>query len=351
VSYQIVGCEVQLAEHLVKTITPSTVVVWDEQFAALNQGFYKRLAGCGLHYRVKNPEQFKSFETLTTEWSPLLELMQQLFPAPQSFMAIGGGALSDAVGLLAALWRRGRPWVGVPTTWIAVLDAAHGGKTALNFNAKNQLGVFHNPQKVWICPKLMSTLPALEAWHAVGELHKIACLSSGQPWVTEYLSKISEPSTTDVNELLADFMQQAIDYKYAVLEQDPREVLGKRVCLNFGHTAGHVIESALGWPHGYSVLRGIELALHLSRRVDPDFEFQNLINKLDCATKDLIAKHPWAARNMQISKNKFLKLLAQDKKSGWVLLHPKHGFAQTPLDTDEVLKGAGEIKWQIQSST
>lgn len=350
-SYQIVGTEPELAQRLLQVIDAATVVVWDDNFALLNSDFFERTSSRGLHYRVKNPEQFKSFEALATEWTPLLEKMQQHSPSPKAFVAIGGGALSDGVGLLAALWRRGQPWSIVPTTWIAALDAAHGGKTALNFKAKNQLGVFHDPQKVWICPKLMTTLPPLEAWHAAGELHKIACLSAGQSWVSDYLQELNHVGELTVQDLLARFMQQAIDYKCSVVKEDPRETLGKRECLNFGHTAGHLIEAALKWPHGYSILRGIELALHLSRRTNAEPEFQNLLSVLSLATKDLISKHPWGARGVQISEQKFLQLLAQDKKKGWVLLHPVHGFVLTPIDTDDVLASAKEISWHIVPST
>ncbi len=173
-------------------------------------------------------------------------------------VAIGGGAVSDAAGFLAATFMRGLPWVAVPTTLLSMVDAALGGKTAVNLpRAKNAVGAFHPPLAVLADPRALRTLPSRELRSGLGEVVKYALLE------TALLGRVTAagagcPDTA----LLAECMRA----KLKVVEADPSE-RGVRALLNLGHTFGHGVEAAgqfERYTHGESVALGLVFAFRLA---------------------------------------------------------------------------------------
>jgi 3-dehydroquinate synthase len=177
-------------------------------------------------------------------------------------VALGGGAVSDAAGFLAATFMRGVPWVAVPTTLLAMVDAAIGGKTAVNLPvAKNAVGAFHPPEAVLADPAALRTLPRRELASGTGEVMKYAAL---QPALLESMAERLRADPADPS-VIATCARIKVD----VVEADPREQ-GPRKLLNLGHTFGHGVEAAgrfSRFTHGEAVAIGMAFAFRLAARL------------------------------------------------------------------------------------
>jgi 3-dehydroquinate synthetase len=182
-------------------------------------------------------------------------------------LAFGGGSVGDLAGFVAGCFLRGISFVQVPTTLLAQVDAAIGGKTAVDLpEGKNTVGLFHHPEMVVAETAFLKTLPPGELRSGLVESIKMAALLD-----LGLLARIEE----DLPALLAGdpaalapVAAAAAAAKVAVVERDPEES-GERALLNFGHTLGHAIESAAGYTglrHGEAVAYGILFALRLARR-------------------------------------------------------------------------------------
>ena len=176
-------------------------------------------------------------------------------------VGLGGGAVTDAAGFLAATYMRGVDWVAVPTTLLGMVDAALGGKTAVNLpRAKNAVGAFHPPGAVLADPRALATLPRRELASGMGEVVKYALLDPA------LLARVAA-----VGEGLPDpaLVAACMAAKLRVVEADPRE-RGARQLLNLGHTFGHGVEAAGGfsrYTHGEAVAIGLVLAFRLAARL------------------------------------------------------------------------------------
>jgi 3-dehydroquinate synthetase len=173
-------------------------------------------------------------------------------------VALGGGAVTDAAGFLAATFMRGVDWVAVPTTLLAMVDAAIGGKTAVNLPvAKNAVGAFHPPLAVLADLRALETLPPRELGSGMGEVVKYACL---EPALLPAVS---------AGRVDAALVARCAGYKTGVVERDPKE-RGERKLLNLGHTFGHGVEAAgrfEAYTHGEAVAVGLAFAFRLARRL------------------------------------------------------------------------------------
>lgn len=189
-------------------------------------------------------EEAKSVAALERLWRALTLDRQG------TLVALGGGATTDAAGFAAAAWLRGVDWVAVPTTLVGQVDAAIGGKTAIDLPAgKNLVGAFHWPVKTIIDPALLETLPAEEVLNGKAELVKTGLLAGEPLWELP----------------LAEAVRRCAAFKAAVCLRDPND-LAERNQLNLGHTFAHALEAAadFGLPHGRAVALGLLAALRLS---------------------------------------------------------------------------------------
>lgn len=168
-----------------------------------------------------------------------------------TIVAFGGGCTTDAAGFAAATYLRGIPWVAVPTTLVGQVDAAIGGKTAVNLpEGKNLVGAFHWPVQTVIDPALLETLPERERRAGMAEVVKTGLLAGEPLWELP----------------LPELVRRCAAYKAAVCLRDPHEQ-GERAILNLGHTFAHALESAAGYArlsHGEAVALGLLAALRLS---------------------------------------------------------------------------------------
>lgn len=173
-------------------------------------------------------------------------------------VGVGGGALTDVAGFVAATYLRGLPVVFVPTTLLGAVDAAIGGKTAVNVDGKNLAGVFKHPERVIIDVAVLEALPAglLREGHA--EALKAGLVGDAE------LVRLYERHGAQVS--LEEVVRRAVAVKAAVVSEDFREA-GRRAILNYGHTIGHAVEALSGISHGEAVAVGMVAAGAASARV------------------------------------------------------------------------------------
>ncbi len=177
-------------------------------------------------------------------------------------VALGGGAVTDAAGFLAATFMRGIPWIAVPTTLLGMVDAAIGGKTAANLPvAKNAVGAFHPPRAVFADPSALETLPERELRSGMGEVLKYGAL--------EHSLLAPFGAACSRGQIDASIIAACARMKVDVVAEDPTEH-GPRKLLNLGHTFGHGVEAAGGfsrYTHGEAVAVGLAFAFRLAHRM------------------------------------------------------------------------------------
>ena len=185
-------------------------------------------------------------------------------------LALGGGVVGDLAGFVAATLYRGIGVIQLPTTIVAMTDAAIGGKTAVDMPAgKNLVGAFHQPRLVACALETLVTLPARERRAGFGELWKYALLDGQELWtsIVTCAGWAAGPDATPPPSELRAVIERAIAYKTAIVGRDERELTGQRALLNLGHTVGHAIESATGMLHGAAVGLGLIAACRVSAAV------------------------------------------------------------------------------------
>jgi shikimate kinase / 3-dehydroquinate synthase len=175
-------------------------------------------------------------------------------------LALGGGVVGDLAGFCAATYQRGVPVVHVPTTLVAQVDSAYGGKTGVDLpQAKNYVGAYHQPAGVLVDPDVLASLPAAELAAGWVEVAKTALIAGGELWET-----VGAGGEVDERVIFA-----CARVKLAIVAADERDG-GRRQVLNLGHTIGHAIETATGYAryrHGEAVGLGLLAALSLSGQI------------------------------------------------------------------------------------
>ncbi len=193
-----------------------------------------------------------------------------------TIVSLGGGAVTDLAGFVAATWMRGVRVVHVPTALLAMVDAAVGGKTGINTEAgKNLVGAFHEPAAVLVDLATCETLPRGELVAGMAEVVKAGFIAD--PVILELIEADPEAALDPAGEVLPELVRRAISVKAEVVAADLRESHLREV-LNYGHTLGHAVEhrEQYRWRHGAAVSVGMVFAAELAR----------LAGRLDDATAD-----------------------------------------------------------------
>ncbi|MDD5349206.1 MAG: 3-dehydroquinate synthase [Chthoniobacteraceae bacterium] len=216
-------------------------------------------------------------------------------------VALGGGVVGDLAGFVAAIYYRGIPFVQVPTTVIAQVDSAVGGKTGVNAtHGKNLIGAFHQPRLVLADVATLGSLPAREFNEGVAEIIKHAAIRD-----RSLLDALAAPNLQHDPAALTEVIRRNVEIKAAIVGEDEHETKGLRALLNFGHTVGHAVENAAGYGrylHGEAVALGLVAACRLSVQkagLAPE-EAQRILDALarfrlpmrlpaDLSTEDLVA--------------------------------------------------------------
>jgi len=184
-------------------------------------------------------------------------------------LGLGGGAVGDLAGFVAATYMRGLNFVTLPTTILAQVDASVGGKTAIDHpKAKNLIGAFHQPRLVIVDPAVVRTLPDREFRSGLAEVVK-----HGIVLERAYFDEVERDRYRLLGRdlpVLERIIGGSCRLKAAVIERDPEEKSDLRFALNYGHTVGHALEAATGftrWTHGEAVALGIVAEARLARRL------------------------------------------------------------------------------------
>lgn len=214
---------------------------------------------------VPDGESYKSWETLNTVFDALIAARCERKTA---ILALGGGVVGDLAGFAAATYQRGVPYLQLPTTLLAQVDSAVGGKTAINHpQGKNMIGAFYQPLAVVADTDTLTTLPDRELAAGIAEVVKYGLIRDAGffAWLEQHVERLAGRDP----DALAHAIVTSCRTKAEIVAVDERET-GLRALLNFGHTFGHAIEAGTGfhaWLHGEAVACGMVLAARLSQHL------------------------------------------------------------------------------------
>lgn len=252
-------------------------------------------------------EAFKTWETLQLIFDTLLKIGAD---RKSVLIALGGGVIGDMTGFAAACYMRGVPYVQVPTTLLAQVDSSVGGKTAINHPlGKNMIGAFYQPIQVVCDLNTLETLPPREFAAGLAEVIKYGPIADMAFF--DWLEANIDGLVARDQAALAYAVQRSCEIKADVVGKDEREN-DLRAILNFGHTFGHAIETAMGYGtylHGEAVAIGMNLASNLSRELN--FINDELVRRL----QQLLTAAGLPTRAPGFSLDRWMKLMRIDKKA------------------------------------
>jgi len=201
-------------------------------------------------------------------WAQLSDtLLDRQFGRDSGLIGLGGGVVGDLTGFVAATYMRGIPYLLVPTTVLAMVDASVGGKTGVNTSqGKNLIGAFHPPVAVIADPNTLTTLPEREFRSGLAEAVKHGFIADQSYF--EWIDSQAEPILRRDPETLVRLVRRSVEIKAEVVGEDERES-GRRAILNAGHTVAHALEAASGYQlfHGEAVALGLIAESHLAERL------------------------------------------------------------------------------------
>ncbi|CAM5246020.1 3-dehydroquinate synthase [Streptomyces narbonensis] len=212
--------------------------------------------------QVPNAEEAKTAEVAAYCWKAL---GQTGFTRTDVIVGVGGGATTDLAGFVAATWLRGVRWIAVPTTVLAMVDAAVGGKTGINTaEGKNLVGAFHPPAGVICDLAALDSLPVHDYVSGLAEIIKAGFIAD--PVILDLVEEDPEAARTPAGPHTAELIVRSIQVKADVVSGDLKES-GRREILNYGHTLAHAIEKneRYKWRHGAAVSVGMVFAAELGR--------------------------------------------------------------------------------------
>lgn len=246
---------------------PGPVVVVTDPRVARAHGAAVRRSLCAGGWRphvleVPASEAAKSLRQAARMYDALVALGAE---RGTPIVALGGGVVGDLAGFVAATFQRGVPFVQVPTTLLAQVDASVGGKVAVNHpRARNLIGCFHQPAAVLIDPCVLVTLPAREVAAGLAEVVKCGVIRSRR--LFEFVERAGPRLLALEPESLVEAIAGAVTIKARIVERDERD-LGERAVLNYGHTVGHALESLTAYRffrHGEAVALGMTAAARIA---------------------------------------------------------------------------------------
>ncbi|MEO8146610.1 MAG: 3-dehydroquinate synthase [Bacteroidia bacterium] len=300
---------IKLEHHIQKKFSTSTkIILVDEN--TLVKCFPLILKQCrslksALVIEMKSGEQNKTFETALNIWQQLAE---NFIDRNALLINLGGGVVSDIGTFCASTYLRGICFINVPTTLTAMVDAAIGGKTGIDFkNLKNFIGTFAHPDSVFICPRFLKTLDERNLKCGFAEMVKHALVADEKLW--EKFSRATfEECINDKNIL------HSVKIKTRIVKKDPNEKSLRKI-LNFGHTAGHAIES-------YSIMHDAEPLLHgecvaTGMIIESFLSYQTALLKKEDAKKitEFIDEKFLLKKLSSKAIDQIIKLMHHDKKN------------------------------------
>ena len=248
------------------------------------------------------------------DWSTVQTIFDRMLASAcdraTTLFALGGGVTGDMTGFAAACYMRGIPYVQVPTTLLAQVDSAVGGKTAINHPlGKNMIGAFHQPARVVADVETLDSLPRRELVAGLAEVIKYGAIADDGflDWIDRHLSELLARDRP----ALVHAVKRSCEIKATIVAGDERET-GLRAILNFGHTFAHAIEAGLGygvWLHGEAVGCGMVMAADLSVRL-------GLIDRSHAdRLTSIVERAGLPVRAPALGTARFIELMRVDKKA------------------------------------
>lgn len=237
-------------------------ILTDDTTEQLCRPLLGHIDGVGESIVIPAGDDNKTLETVSKVWT---ELQQRKASRHSLLINLGGGMVTDLGGFAASTFKRGIDFVNIPTTLLAMVDAAVGGKTGINFNDfKNEIGVFRDAREVIIDTSFLRSLDSQNLRSGYAEMLKHSLLKDTAMWASHVTFDLYKPNFVQLQEMV----RQSIEVKRAVVAEDPTEK-GIRKALNLGHTFGHALESLAMLQqrtglHGYFVAWGLICELYLS---------------------------------------------------------------------------------------
>lgn len=256
--------------------------------------------------------QFKAGESsknLDTVYELYNFLIINKFDRNDMLLALGGGVVGDLTGFVAATYLRGIKFIQLPTSLLSQVDSSIGGKTGVDFKGyKNMVGSFYQPVLVFINLDTLKSLPKREYLSGMGEIIKHGFIKD-----VGYLSWLNDNYESIINldyTALEYMISESCMIKRAVVEYDPKETLGERALLNFGHTIGHAIEKNCNFSllHGECVALGMIAALKIS------YDKKNISYDDFCYGKNIITKFSLPTTIGKLSCDEVINTTKSDKK-------------------------------------
>ncbi len=262
----------------------------------------------------EDSKNLASFEAL------LVGLMRRGFSRRDVTVAVGGGVVGDMAGFAAGCYMRGMAYVQAPTSLLAQVDASVGGKTAVNLGeAKNYVGLFHQPSLVAIDLDTLATLPTAELLNGAAEVVKYGVIADAALFT--FLEQQRGALLALDPDVLAHVVERCCQLKAEVVAEDATE-RGRRIILNYGHTFGHAIEDAsrLAIAHGEAVAYGMRMAGRLAVALNmwsarDALRQETLLNELGLAVKPLEGLLPPGRAAEALTPENILTLMGKDKKA------------------------------------
>lgn len=225
-------------------------------------------------------------------------------------IALGGGVVGDLAGFVAAVYKRGIPYIQMPTTLLAQIDSAIGGKVAIDLSVgKNLTGAFYQPKLVFSDVKFLTTLDKRQVRNGLAEAVKYGVIVDRK--LFEYLEKNYAQFLSLDARVLSKVVEDCSRIKAGVVSKDEKETKGLRMILNFGHTLGHAVENAGRYDqfhHGEAVALGMRMAAHISCRKGMfSFDDAERLNQL-------LSKIGLPENFKGISESRILAAMSHDKK-------------------------------------
>ena len=308
-----------------------SILIFD-QFLLKKSSLNKWIKQFKLKIPVKAGESLKTIN----QYAKVLSQIQKwqttgALQSPIQIVGLGGGSVGDFTGFVASTYKRGCDLVHIPSTWLAAIDSAHGGKTGLNLNqTKNQIGTFYPASKVILSKKILQQQPIERLTEAYGEVLKISLTNRPQLFLKANFTE----------KFLWDNILSLISGKIQIVEKDPFEKKGIRHILNLGHTLGHVYEVELKLPHGRAVMMGMVFSLRWSYHCGyiKQSDFIKIVQKLmstDQAEKDFLKVN--AMKTAKVYKH-----LSQDKKRistkhiNFIFVHKAGSVFTAPVTSKQI---------------
>lgn len=308
-----------------KAPVDSSIIITDSNVATL----YQHIIGEYRTIILPAGEEYKTENTLHNIVEQLLEFKAH---KKTTIVGFGGGVVTDIAGYAASIYMRSVPFGFVPTTLLAMVDAAIGGKNSVNFGLhKNMLGTIRQPSFILYDTELLQTLPEIEWSNGFAEIIKYASIFDA--------ALFTELASHNINhyrenaQALSELIQRCANWKNKTVAEDEKEN-GVRKLLNFGHTAGHAIETLYNLPHGQAVSLGMLIACIIAEKecalpTDVRTQLTNILERYKLPT------------SLKLHTEQLMDILVMDKKRSnnsidYILLNSIGSAFIKPLPFDTI---------------